>query len=208
METAERATLAMNRSQPIPPYCTMLPSSGANPKGLALGNPSMGPGVKAMPNPIVPMAATESHPTGRQRPEGSRPSGNISSRKVRAGPAPTIQIQETNHAAQTVPGSVCDRDGQPRDCEDPADPIAGSARHEKRTYRGEHYDLDYSEGSIDSTQDDPVRRRDGPVQRRAQHYQHHGQNPQRQSQPGGGATAHPTYASSPWSLDTSLTTPL
>ena len=50
-----------------------------------------------MPATVSTFAVAASHATGRQRGEGSRPSGNSSSPNVAAGPMPAIQTQVPSH---------------------------------------------------------------------------------------------------------------
>jgi hypothetical protein len=58
-----------------------------------------------MPATIRTMPTPASHPTARQRREGTLPVGNSNSRNVEAGPAPVRKSQLDIQAARVIPGS-------------------------------------------------------------------------------------------------------
>jgi len=51
------------------------------------------------------IGTADSQATGRHRGDGSRPSGNSSSAKVRSSPSPRAQLQTLNQLATSPPGT-------------------------------------------------------------------------------------------------------
>src|SRR5690349_12725982 len=69
------------------------------------GSPGRGPGRSATVPLKMPNANPAYHATGRQRADGSRPSGKSRSRNVGSNPVVGSHSQEPNHAAHSAPGS-------------------------------------------------------------------------------------------------------
>jgi hypothetical protein len=65
-----------------------------------------GPGMRALLRIGTAIAPAASQATRRQRGEGSRPSGNSSSPKVKIGVAPVTHTHEETQAAARPPGNA------------------------------------------------------------------------------------------------------
>lgn len=68
------------------------------------------PGASARPSTRLASAAPQSHASGRQRREGSRPSGKSSSPKVATGPRPAITATPPLEAFSARPRDELDLD--------------------------------------------------------------------------------------------------
>jgi hypothetical protein len=62
--------------------------------------------MNALANTRAPIEPAATQATGRQRDEGSRPSGNSSNPKVRINVAPVSHTQEETQAMARPPGSA------------------------------------------------------------------------------------------------------
>src|SRR5215217_9723782 len=84
--------------RPLVPWLTPLGSSRAGPR--------QDHSATAVRTGITTMGIADSQATGRQRRDGSRPSGNSRGTKVSASPSPGAQAQWLTHTASPPPGTA------------------------------------------------------------------------------------------------------
>jgi hypothetical protein len=83
------------------------PAAASMPQGFCgiPGGPSNGRGAKAAHTVTTAMVTAAAQATGRQRRDGSRPSGNSSTRNVRINPNAMYQGHEPSQPITSPPGS-------------------------------------------------------------------------------------------------------